>query len=72
MDIGSQLPACTGRPDVSRPPSRNGVWKVLLEWLGAAALVPLLVLALVAAGTALLLVVRLIINIVSWVIGSIS
>jgi hypothetical protein len=57
--------------DVSRPPQRGGFWRTLLAWLEAAALVPLLVLALLAVGIPVVLVVRLIVNFVSWVISSI-
>ena len=69
--LGVSHPNATVTLDVSRPPSRDGFWKYILDWCEAALLVPLVVLATVGVGIALVFVVRLIVEGVSWVTGRI-
>jgi hypothetical protein len=70
--VGVSHPHRSDVIDVSRPPSREGLWKMLLEWLEAAALVWLAAVALIAVGILLVLVVRAIVTALSWVVGRIG
>jgi hypothetical protein len=67
--FGVSHPHASDVVDVSRPPSPGGPWKVLVDWIAAAVLVPLGVLALVAVGTLLVLVIRAIVEAGTWVLG---
>ena len=67
--LGVSYPHASDVIDVSRPPSRGGLWNVLVDWIAAAVLVPLGVLALVAVGILLVLVVRVIVEVGTWVLG---
>lgn len=55
--------------DVSRLRPRKAFWRPLFEWFEAAALVWLAVAALIAVGIPLVLVVRAIVNALSWLVG---
>lgn len=70
--VGVSHPHRSDVIDVSRPPPRDGLWKMPLEWLEASALVLLAVLTLIAVGIPLVIVVTSIVNALSWVLGRIG
>lgn len=55
--------------DVSRPPSRDGVWKGLVALIEAAALVPAVGLAILAVGIPVVIAARLVIDAVIWIVA---
>jgi hypothetical protein len=55
--------------DVSRPPSHEPVWKLLFDWVAAAAGVVIVVLALIALGLPIVLLVRWIVTALSWLMS---
>lgn len=69
--VGVSHPHRSDVIDVSRPPSRDGLWKMLLEWLEASALVLLAVLTLIAVGIPLVIAGKSIVNALSWLLGHI-
>jgi hypothetical protein len=69
--LGVSHPRVSDVLDVSRPPSREGFGWAVLQWVEAAGVVLVAVLMMIALGTAVVLVVRLIVEAVSWLIGRI-
>jgi hypothetical protein len=69
--LGVERPPEADVIDVSRPPSRGSAWQTVLEWVEALALVLLLGLALLVIGIPLAVAVRLVVDVIVWVVGTI-
>jgi hypothetical protein len=69
--LGVERPPESDIIDVSRPPSPGSVWHTVVEWVEAIALVLLFGLALLVIGVPVAVAVRLIVDVIVWVVGRI-